>query len=220
VASLAGQIGVRSDLFRDPTDPVEALADRSAEVASLIFFAAIDEFGERSLSTRSTHRALAKALLRGVAAFIGCNEPALSEYLRPDRSTVAAIDAVAAGYGLNRPLDEGDLARAIGFHLGSETLADEEFGVLDTFLKSRHGDLVEYLSSRTVSTNGTACPGYDWIRIHTTAEAEHTNAGAAAARLALQYYAGRLKKEKVAHLMEEGFAGFCAVQAQFMEGFL
>src|ERR1700682_4788660 len=54
VAHLAGQLGVRRDLFRDRAEPVEALADRSSEVASYIFFAAIDEFGERSLSSRGT----------------------------------------------------------------------------------------------------------------------------------------------------------------------
>src|SRR5437868_5396474 len=55
VAHLAGEIGARTDLFRDSDDPVPVLADRSVEVAAAVFFAAIDEFGDRISFVRCTH---------------------------------------------------------------------------------------------------------------------------------------------------------------------
>src|SRR5712692_4360634 len=58
VASLAGQIGSRQDLFRDSEEALALIADRSVEVAAAIFFAAAGEFGDR---TRRTHRSLAQA---------------------------------------------------------------------------------------------------------------------------------------------------------------
>src|ERR1044072_8696400 len=42
VANLAGEIGARQDLFRDPEEAVSAVADRSVEVAAHIFYAAVD----------------------------------------------------------------------------------------------------------------------------------------------------------------------------------
>ena len=44
------------------------LADRAAEVASDFFYAAIDEFDDRSTPWRDTHRTLAQATLKGVGA--------------------------------------------------------------------------------------------------------------------------------------------------------
>ena len=46
VANLAGETAARQDLFRDPEEVVEIIADRSIEVAADIFFAAIEEFGD------------------------------------------------------------------------------------------------------------------------------------------------------------------------------
>src|ERR1700730_15204687 len=64
VANLAGELGVRQDLFRNRCEEVEIFADRSVEVASKIFYAAIDEFGDVATAQRSTHRSLSQATLR------------------------------------------------------------------------------------------------------------------------------------------------------------
>ena len=69
VANLAGQIASRQELFRDAEEPLAMIADRSVEVAGHIFFAAIDEFGDREKRQRGHHRALAQATLKGVAAY-------------------------------------------------------------------------------------------------------------------------------------------------------
>src|SRR4051794_28167224 len=60
VASLAGEIGARQDLFRDREEELESAADRSVEVAAPVFYAAVEEFGSGA-ARRSTHRAMAQS---------------------------------------------------------------------------------------------------------------------------------------------------------------
>src|SRR5438093_8523906 len=61
LANLAGEIAARQGLFRDAQEPLRIVADRSAEVASDFFFAAIDEFDDRATPWRDTYRTLGQA---------------------------------------------------------------------------------------------------------------------------------------------------------------
>lgn len=219
VANLAGEIGARVDLFRDAREEFEVAADRSTVVAAAIFMAAIDEFGDRALASRSTHRALAQATLKGTLDYFGYRASTASQILGPDASADRALRRVASGYGLNKCIDDQGLLRAIGFHIASELLADEEFRILDRVLRSFYADLVQHLETSSVAVNGSHCAGYHWIRIHTTVEAEHCAAAWDAAHLALHYYAGPRERAEVAGWIIDGFAEFCAVQTEFMEGF-
>jgi hypothetical protein len=220
VAHLAGEIGSRKNLFLDDKEPVEVLRDRSVEVASSIFYAAIDEFGDRGFSGRITHRAMAKATLKAVATFIGCVDEELNQLLKVEPSTCSAVEAVRWGYGLNRTMDECDILRGIGFHLGSETLADVEFRILDTFLCTREPELVDWLNATDVALDASTCSAYDWIKIHTTVETEHSDAGLAAATLAIQYHNGPDTRASAEQAIEEGFEEFSRVQTKFMQGYL
>src|SRR5215210_4235725 len=117
VASLAGEIGARQDLFRDRDEEVASAADRSVEVAAPVFYAAVDEFGSGA-SHRATHRSMAQATLKAAGRYFGHDAPALDRY------------------GLSQSPDEEKLFGAIGFHFVSEVLADEEFNILDRFLRA------------------------------------------------------------------------------------
>jgi hypothetical protein len=94
VANLAGEIAYRQDLFRDASEQSELIADQSVEVASHIFFAAVDEFGRRN-----SHRSMAKETLRGVARYYGC----ATEDISVAGATTVAINNVAQGYCLTGP---------------------------------------------------------------------------------------------------------------------
>src|SRR4029453_1417140 len=59
VAELAGKVGQFREMFSDPAEPLSSYCDRASEVASLIFYATIDEHGDRTLHV--THRTLAQA---------------------------------------------------------------------------------------------------------------------------------------------------------------
>jgi len=220
VANLAGEIAVRQDLFRDREEPVQILADRSVEVAADIFFAAVDEFDDRATNQRDTHRTLAQATLKATGRFFGYDLSALDAIVRPNETTLAAIRQVRAGYGISQVVDEAKLFRDLGFHMGSEILADEEFQVIDRFLRSRHGDLVDYLENTEVTINEAAHRAYYWIRIHTSVEADHFAFAVKGANRALRYYVGPGRAADAKVGIVEGFREFAGVQAAFMDGLL
>ena len=220
VANLSGEVGARQDLFRDSDEDAQVAADRSADVAARIFSAAIDEFGGCSATRRSTHRTLAQATLKAVGEFFGRQWGALDDAVRVNEATLTAIERVRDGYGVNQSLGERKLMRAVGFHVGSELLADEEFRLLDRFLRESYPELVTYLERTRVRANGDACPAYLWVSVHTTVEAEHFADAIAGANHAMRFYAGAESLRRIKEWVLEGFAEFAAVQTEFMEGLM
>lgn len=217
VAALAGRVGASQKLFRDPEDQEDSLiGDRSAEIGAQIFFAAIDEFGDRSLKQRGTHRSLAQATLRGAAHFLGIDVGEVTRSNLLNEGTYQAMSEVENGYVLAGEADPHRLLYGIGFHIASETLADEEFRLLDESLQRRFPQLVSYLKGTSVAVNGFQLPGYHWIRVHTTVEVEHSNAAFRAAELALQYYTGPENQQQIKEWILEGVHGFSELQAHFM----
>jgi hypothetical protein len=218
VATLAGALAARQDLFRDPDEVGEVLADRSVEVAANIFYAAIEEFGVPSTTSRSTHRALAQATLKAAGGFFGYPPARLTEVVCLNPATRAAIRHVREGYGSVQAGDACTLMRAIGFHVGSERLADEEFGVLDRFLRATHPKLVESLEGTEVAIGGVQQPAYLWIGVHTRVEAEHFEWAVLGAKQALRYYTGPERPAQLKGWILDGCRRFGDVQKAFMAG--
>ncbi|HVR70640.1 MAG TPA: hypothetical protein VMT87_07315, partial [Vicinamibacteria bacterium] len=190
LANLAGEIAARPALFRDPEEPVRILADRASEVAADFFYAAVDEFDDRLTPWRDTHRTLAQATLKGLGAHFGYAPADLNDVVRINPATESARAAVWEGYGVGAALDEPRLFSAMGFHAGSEVLADHEFTVIDRCLRARRRELVEALEGMKVEVLGRKHDAYYWIRIHTSVEAEHFEAALAGVNNALRFYAG------------------------------
>jgi hypothetical protein len=200
VAGLAGQIAARQNIFRDRSESIPVLADRSCDVAAEIYFAAIDEFARKK-----THRAMARETLKKVVEFFKLTPAEARLYCSSSGETSAAVRAVTHGYCLNRETSEADLLLGIGFHIGSELLADQEFNILDRYLKQEHPTLVTFLQEARA---------YSWVAVHTTVEAEHRDAAIESANSALGLYAGDVSK---AHgLIMKGLKHFAEVQARFM----
>jgi hypothetical protein len=218
VTSLAGEIAARQDLFRDADEVIEIIADRSVEVAADIFFAAIDEFGGHTTNHRKTHRSLAQATLKATGTFFGFDPARINNIVCLNESTSAAIYKVQEGYGVNQLMYEHEIFHSIGFHLGSEILADEEFRILDNFLLKKYPDLVKYLDKTKVTIGGSQYPAYYWIRIHTSVEAEHFDVAVKGANHALRYYAGQESRTQIKDWIIEGVTDFTVVQGDFMAG--
>lgn len=199
VIGLAAAISAKRQLFGE-TGMATALADHSNEVASHIFRAAIDEFQTPS------HRTLAQGTLLAAAIFLELDIPGLAD------SHVG--QQVLNGYGFGQPLDDRGIFSAMGFHFGSERLADNEFRILDGYLQRHHQDLVEHLQETTVKLCSHSIPGYLWVGVHTLVEAEHRDAALQAAQLGLQWYRGDQKEAKSSVL--QGFAAFSKLQTDFM----
>ena len=104
----------------------------------------------------------------------------------------------------------------MGFHVGSEILADREFVVIDETLRRDQPDLVAALEAMKVEIGGDKHNAYYWIRIHTGVEAEHFDAALKGVNRALDYYAGALPRAQAKAFMLGGFERFAHVQAGFM----
>src|SRR5207244_588230 len=109
----------------------------------------------------------------------------------PGPATEDAMDVVWEGYGVGASLEEARLFRAMGFHTGSEILADQEFVVLDQTLRARRPDMVAALEKMKIPILGERHNAYYWVRIHTGVEAEHFDAALKGVNNALRFYAGR-----------------------------
>jgi hypothetical protein len=217
LANLAGEIAARQGLFRDPDEPLRLAADRAAEVASDFFYAAVDEFDDRLTPWRDTHRTLAQATVKAMGAHFGFSPAQLNDVIRINPGTESAMARVWEGYGVGAALDERRLFRAMGFHAGSEVLADAEFNVLDAALRERHPAVVAALQESRVRVGGREHDAWYWVRIHTSVEADHFDAALAGVNGALRYYAGETAPETVRGWILEGFREFAEVQRAFMD---
>jgi hypothetical protein len=216
VANLAGEIAARQGLFRDALEPVQILADRAAEVGSDFFYAAVDEFDDRATPWRDTHRTLAQATLKGMGAYFGYQPAELNAVLRINPATETAMARVWEGYGVGARLEDRRLFQAMGFHTGSEILADQEFVILDRVFRAKRPEMVSALEAMRVEMLGEKHNAYYWIRIHTGVEAEHFDAALHGANQALRYYAGVSDAALVKSWILEGFQQFADVQGVFM----
>jgi hypothetical protein len=216
LANLAGEVAARQGLFRDRDEPVRILSDRAAEVASDFFYAAVDEFDDRATPWRDTHRTLAQATLKGMASFFGYSPAQLNDVLHVNPATTEAMERVWQGYGVGASLEEERLFRAMGFHTGSEILADQEFVVLDRTLRADRPELVTALESMKVPILGERHNAYYWVRIHTGVEAEHFDAALKGVNNALRFYAGKEPPAAVKGWILDGFRSFASVQGDFM----
>ncbi|HET7291125.1 MAG TPA: hypothetical protein VFM88_01745 [Vicinamibacteria bacterium] len=216
LANLAGEIAARRDLFRDRDEPVRILQDRASDVASDFFHAAVDEFDDRATPWRDTHRTLAQATLKGLGRVFGYEPAQLNDVVAINRGTEEAMVRVQEGYGLGAALSEERLFRGMGFHTGSEVLADEEFTIIDRVLKSKRADVVKALQAMKVEMLGAKHDAYYWIFIHTSVEADHFDAAVKGVNKALRFYSGAAPLPTVKGWILDGFRDFADVQQAFM----
>ena len=218
LANLAGEIAARQRLFVDRDEPLRLAADRAADVASDFFYAAVDEFDDRLTPWRDTHRTLAQATLKAMGAHFGFTPAQLNDVISINAATEGAMKQVWEGYGVGAALPEDRLFHAMGFHTGSEVLADAEFNVLDAALRARQPEMVAALQRTKVGVAGQDHDAWYWVRIHTSVEADHFDAALKGVNGALRYYAGAEPGDRVAGWIIDGFHEFGRVQSRFMAG--
>ena len=225
VATLAGKIGRCRGLLLDPQQPVKSLADRSVYVASFFFDAARDEFDDRDTVHRDTHRCLAQSTLKGLiddARASGAlkNDAAINTLLEEPDWLLALNKRVARGYGASSDDDLAALFTSIGYHLGSELLADQEFSTIDSTLRSEAPQLVEHLKTTKVNVAGQDHIAYQWISIHSGhgggAEADHFEWATQGAKLAFRFVPAAQHAE-LKHHLHRGFVKFAGDHLEFFQ---
>ncbi len=218
VAALASLIGDSRAHFQEPGF-ARAAADRSNYVASFIFDAARDEYDDHINPMRDTHRCMAQASLISMAKFYGLGDEVLNE---PDpRALTEVCDGVMFGYRGRHHTGAGvvgEIFAGIGYHLGSELLADREFSLIDEHLRGQRDDLVQHLMRSTVELAGGKHRCYAWVGVHSGhgggVEADHFEFAVAGAKAGLQFLVGATKEDAIAALLA-GFRAFAEDHRKF-----
>ena len=221
VATLAGKVGRCRNTFLDPEQPILHLADRSVFVASFFFDAARDEFDDRSTEHRDTHRCLAQALVGGVVAYAGLDDAEEVNELLAEPSWLRTLqDRVALGYGARSEDHAPMLFRSMGYHLGSEVLADEEFSRIDAALREADPALVQHLEGYELEIAGKKHNAYRWLSAHSghgsAVEWDHFKWAVEGVELAFRYTPPERRAEFRQQVLL-GFDDFARDHAEFFQ---
>jgi hypothetical protein len=223
VATLAGKIGRSRGLFHDRDEHIDALADRSVLVASYIFDAARDEFDDRGTEYRDTHRDLAQAMISGLihcargAAPVSDNAH-VNELMAEPTWLRMLNTRVAQGYGAFTADYRENIFSSIGYHLGSELLADQEFTIIDEALRARAPDAVTFLQQHREKVANQDHNAYRWISIHSShgnaVEEDHFKLALEGVNLAFRFVPEAMHADLRRHL-HYGFQNFANDQNEF-----
>ncbi len=214
VARLASSIGLSRYLFSNSELLVTEEADRGMEISAKVMTAAADEGANDS----PVHRALAQLTVKTVGDYAGLSADERNA-LSPVPMWLREIsEAVIANYqGI--PGDVASLVKAMGFHLASEMLGDQEYTLLDMVIRHENRDVGfdAYLrnEAKPVKIGSHRYTPWSWILIHSQyggsgVEVEHFECGLDALNLA-----ARFRSESEAQMKSwalEGFGEFVELQ--------
>lgn len=210
VPFLAGLIHLTPGLFVDPDAPNGFLGQVNARIAAHVAEAANDEY--RMAPGRSmVHQHLSQVFFRGA---LSCLRP---EYLRDFESRwplPAALETLlseARTKFLAERTPHG-LFAALGFHVGLEFFANEEFNLVDRHLCEVHPRLVEALKREGEGPND-----YTWLALHTVVEIGHYRAGLEAVTDALAYYRDPAATPEMARAIMDGLEAFADLQRRYYQ---
>lgn len=221
VTRLTSNISMSRNWFVDRSVPA-AVGDRSLYIASFIFDAARDEYNDRIMQHRDPHRSLAQSLVVSAAEILD-QKDLLNSVTRWPHS---ALDEITLeGYNgaqLDKALSIFNIFSGIGYHLGSEILADDEFTKIDLYLRQNHNDLVQALMRKAVNIHGVNHRSYSWIGIHSggdggaAVEQDHFVDALQAANFALELVDPSVK-DNCAAAIKAGFAKFKSDRVKFFQ---
>lgn len=214
VPFLAGWIHLTPDLFADPDDVVDFCRQRNAAISAHIAEAANDEY--RIVAGRNiVHQRLSQLFFRGALEFYGVDRGAFDR-AHPMPAALQALLREAR----SRFIDQRDAAAvfaSIGFHVGLEFFANEEFNIVDSLLCRRYPDLVAAL--KRGSAAGEDAP-YLWLSLPTVVEIGHYRAGLDSARDAIRYCQPRDSASQFAADIMAGLEAFADLQRRFYRAVL
>lgn len=212
VPFLAGLIHLTPNIFLDPEPGPSFCRQANGRIAAYVAEAASDEY--RMANGRNlVHQRLSQVFFRAALAHFGADAvtfdrthplpPALGELLSEARGKY---------FDVRRP---EHIFAGLGFHVGLEFFAHEEFNLVDAFLRARYPELVASLER--VGSDGSP---YHWLALHTVVEIEHYRAGLEALNAAVKYYQPQAEAPRMVALIKEGFAEFIGLQRRYYQAIL
>jgi hypothetical protein len=209
VPFLAGWIHLNPDLFADPDDVEDFCRQRNASIAAHIAKAASDEY-HLEPGRNMVHQHLSQRFFRGVLGHYGLRGASLDRD-HPIAPPLAALlrEARSRFFG---ETGASPVFAGIGFHVGLEFFANEEFNLVDRFLCERHPELVATLQRDDTDTREAP---YLWLALHTVVEIGHYRAGLEAVRDAIRYCRPREAAPRYARDIMGGLDAFADLQRRF-----
>jgi hypothetical protein len=212
VPFLAGVIHLTPNLFIDRDADEDFCRQSNGRIAAFVAEAANDEYNMKD-GENLVHQYLSQLFLRGALAHCGVNGQAFDrEHPLPAR-LAALLEEARGKFLLERGPEQ--IFSALGFHVGLEFFAHQEFNLVDAWLRGRYPALVASLEH-----GGGGLSDYRWLKIHTIVEIDHYRAGVEALEAALAYYHRRDEMPRMLACIKDGFAQFVDLQRRYYEAIL
>jgi hypothetical protein len=221
VARLASSIGISYQLFRQSEVAVVEQSDRGLEIAAKVLAATIDEHADAG-AQQVPHRTLAQITLKAVAEYAQLGDLELNQIAKaPDWMETIITDLIAGYQGKIDDLEA--IVTALGFHIGSELLADREYSLIDKVVRytNRGTGFDAWLQGKQVEVGGKRLSPWYWIVVHgkhnaSGVEADHFELALDALNLLAQYRPEA--NELIWKWASKGFLDFAELQQRLFTG--
>ena len=212
VPFLAGLIHLTPNLFLDPEPGPEFCRQANGRIAAFVAEAASDEY-RMPEGRNMVHQFLSQRFFRGVLAYYGANEHSF-DGLHPLPAVLSDLLEEARGKFFEGRGSEQIFA-GLGFHVGLEFFAHQEFNLVDVYLRTKHAELVASLER-----DNNESSSYVWLALHTVVEIGHYRAGLQALNAAVAFYPNRANKPLMVARIKDGFNAFVDLQRRYYEAIL
>jgi hypothetical protein len=215
VARLASSIGISYQLFRQNEVAVIDQSDRGLEIAAKVLAATIDEHADAG-AQQVPHRTLAQVTLQAVSEYAKLGDNELNQIAQAPAWMQAIITDLIDGY--QGKIDDLEaIVTALGFHIGSELLADREYSLIDKVVRytNRGSGFDAWLQGKQVEVGGKRLSPWYWIVVHgkhnaSGVEADHFELALDALNLLAEYRPE--SNEQIWQWASNGFLDFAELQ--------
>jgi len=208
VPYLAGLIHLTPDLFLDPGREVGFLSQANARIAAHVAEAAADEYRIEN-GQNMVHQHLSQIFFRAVLRQCWPGDPGAFERAHPTPPAITALLSEARSKFFAAP-DPAMIFAALGFHVGLEFFANEEFNLVDRYLRDRQPAMVAALEN-----GGEKFSDYTWLSLHTFVEIGHYRAGLEAVNRAVATWRDPATAPKMAETIMDGLRAFADLQHRY-----